>query len=132
MTETPKEPSPGSQDDPHLDKRLERLRSQLSHGKSETAHEEREQEQRTESKKGMAQAFRLSSEFIAGIVVGAGIGYLIDAFFGTSPSGLIVFLLLGFCAAVVNVMRAAGLMVKGSYETVNPTGQTGERSRDDP
>lgn len=57
----------------------------------------------------MAQAIRLGGEFVAGVLVGAGIGWLIDAWLGTSPWGLIVFLLLGFVAGVLNVLRAAGL-----------------------
>jgi ATP synthase protein I len=43
-------------------------------------------------------------------VVGAGIGWLIDRWLGISPWGLIVFLLLGFAAGVLNVMRSAGLV----------------------
>ena len=34
---------------------------------------------------------KLSSEFIAGIAVGAGLGYVIDNFAGTAPWGMIVF-----------------------------------------
>ena len=45
---------------------------------------------------GYGQALRLSSEFIAGVAVGAGLGWIIDRLAGTSPLGLIVFLLLGF------------------------------------
>jgi ATP synthase protein I len=59
---------------------------------------------------GFGYALRLSSEFIAGIVVGAGLGWIIDRVAGTSPWGLIVFLLLGFVAGVLNVLRSAGLM----------------------
>lgn len=115
--------NPGPADrrrDPAYDERLERLRAKLDAGRKADVEEQQNQEDSAEAKKGMAQAFRLSSEFIAGIVVGAGIGYLIDAVFGTSPWGLIIFLLLGFCAAVVNVLRAAGMMAKGSYETLKP------------
>jgi len=61
---------------------------------------------------GYGQALRLSSEFIAGIGVGAGLGWLIDRAAGTSPWGLIVFLLLGFVAGVLNVMRSAGLVAE--------------------
>ncbi|MER8734429.1 AtpZ/AtpI family protein [Mesorhizobium sp. M1227] len=61
---------------------------------------------------GYGQALKLSSEFIAGIVVGAGIGWIIDRLAGTTPWGLIVFLLLGFGAGVLNVMRSAGLMAE--------------------
>ncbi|CCV12296.1 AtpZ/AtpI family protein [Mesorhizobium sp. STM 4661] len=61
---------------------------------------------------GYGQALKLSSEFIAGVVVGAGVGWIIDRLAGTSPWGLIVFLLLGFGAGVLNVMRSAGLMAE--------------------
>jgi len=42
--------------------------------------------------------------------VGAAIGWTLDHGFGSSPWGLIVFLLLGFGAGVLNVMRAAGVI----------------------
>ncbi|PBB70383.1 ATP F0F1 synthase subunit I [Mesorhizobium sp. WSM4312] len=61
---------------------------------------------------GYGQAVKLSSEFIAGVVVGAGIGWIIDRMAGTSPWGLIVFLLLGFGAGVLNVMRSAGVVAE--------------------
>ena len=61
---------------------------------------------------GYGQAVKLSSEFIAGVVVGAGIGWIIDRLAGTSPWGLIVFLLLGFGAGVLNVMRSAGVVAE--------------------
>src|SRR5690348_2129923 len=58
---------------------------------------------------GFARGFRLSSELVAGVAVGALIGWLIDRWLGISPWGLIVFLLLGFAAGILNVMRAAGV-----------------------
>jgi len=59
---------------------------------------------------GYARGFRLSSELIAGVLVGAGFGWLIDRWLGISPWGLVVFLLLGFAAGVLNVMRTAGVV----------------------
>ena len=56
-----------------------------------------------------ARGFRLSTELVAGVLVGAGLGWLIDRWLGSTPWGLIVFLLLGFAAGVLNVMRAAGV-----------------------
>ena len=61
---------------------------------------------------GVGHALKLSSEFIAGIVVGVGIGWVIDRWAGTSPWGLIVFLLLGFGAGVLNVLRSAGMVAE--------------------
>ena len=59
---------------------------------------------------GYGQALKLSSEFIAGIAVGVGLGWITDRLAGTSPWGLIVFLLLGFGAGVLNVLRSAGMV----------------------
>ncbi len=60
---------------------------------------------------GFAAAMRLSSEFIGAIVVGAAVGYGIDRFFGVAPWGMIFFLLIGFCAGTLNVMRSSGSMM---------------------
>jgi len=56
----------------------------------------------------LARGFRLSSELVAGVLVGAFIGWAIDRWLGISPWGMLVFILLGFAAGVVNVIRAAG------------------------
>jgi len=68
-------------------------------------------------KTGFGYALKMSSEFIAGVLVGAGIGYLIDRLAGTSPWGMIVFLLLGFVAGVLNVLRSAGLVAEPETRT---------------
>lgn len=76
------------------------------------------------SASGWARGFRLSSELVAGVLVGAGLGWLIDRWLGTSPWGLMLFLLLGFAAGVLNVMRSAGLMSGGVPDS------TAERRKD--
>jgi ATP synthase protein I len=58
----------------------------------------------------IARGFRLSAELVAGVLVGAAIGWLLDRWLGLTPWGMIVFLLLGFAAGVLNVMRAAGVV----------------------
>ena len=57
----------------------------------------------------MALGLRLSSELIAGVGVGALMGWGFDRLLSTSPFGLIVFVLLGFAAGVLNVVRSAGV-----------------------
>jgi ATP synthase protein I len=57
-----------------------------------------------------AMAVRVSSDFIAAIFVGGALGWFLDSVAGTSPFGLIVLLLLGFAAGVLNVMRTLGLV----------------------
>ena len=93
--------------DADLAQRLDRLGRDLAVEKAERAAAERPQ--RSDGA-GMAMAFRLASEFVAGILVGAALGWGLDYVAGTSPWGLIVLLLLGFAAGVLNVVRAAGRM----------------------
>jgi ATP synthase protein I len=57
-----------------------------------------------------AQAMRVSTEFLAGLAVGAALGYGADRLLGTSPWCFILFFLLGFVASVVNAFRATGLV----------------------
>jgi ATP synthase protein I len=56
---------------------------------------------------GVGRAYRLASEFIAAIAVGALLGWGVDFLFGTTPFGMIALLIFGFAAGVVNVVRAA-------------------------
>lgn len=69
---------------------------------------DQEDDGRPTDKSGWGEAAKMSSEFIGGVLAGAGIGYLVDKFAGTSPWGLIVFLLLGFGAGTLNILRATG------------------------
>ena len=52
-------------------------------------------------------AFRFSTEMVAALIVGGGMGYGIDWLFGTRPIFLIVFFILGAAAGILNVIRAA-------------------------
>lgn len=56
------------------------------------------------------RAVRLGSEFIAAILVGTGMGYLLDLWLGTAPWLMLVMLLVGFAAGVLNVTRSVGQM----------------------
>lgn len=63
---------------------------------------------------GLGRGLRLGSEFIAAILVGAGIGYLLDQWLKTSPWIMLVMLMIGFAAGVLNVTRAAAQMNKAA------------------
>ena len=80
---------------------------------------EEEQARKSGSAAGYGVALKLSSEFIAGILVGTGIGWVIDRLAGTSPWGLIVFFLLGFCAGVLNVLRSSGLVAEPKVKSAD-------------
>lgn len=49
--------------------------------------------------------FQISAELIAGVLVGAGIGYLIDSIFNTRPWGLTIFLIFGGLAGILNIYK---------------------------
>jgi len=91
-----------------LEQRRRLLEAELASKRVDDRKEEAREASAEQSRKGYAQAMKLSSEFISAIVVGAVLGWLFDHFVGTTPWGLIVLLLLGFCAGVLNVLRAAG------------------------
>jgi len=92
-----------------LSERLRRLDRALEQARADDVRVDERANGMRASTQGMAQALRLATEFTAGIIVGGGIGWLIDWSFGVSPWGLIVFLMLGFAAGVLNILRAAGL-----------------------
>lgn len=98
--------SESSSSDSELADRLDSLSSKL--GKRKQVVENVDEKKGRANSEGIAQAMRLSSEFIAAIFVGAGLGYLVDTLAGTSPWGMIVLLFLGFGAGILNVLRAAG------------------------
>jgi ATP synthase protein I len=78
---------------------------------------------------GYAKGFRLSSELVAGVLVGAGLGWLIDRLLGISPWGLIVFLLLGFAAGVHSVMRSSGVVPENPPGNGNPARHSPPRAK---
>ncbi len=101
-------------DEAALSARLQRLGERLGQARSGAGQPaDGPGGDRATTASGYARGFRLSSEFVAGVLVGAGLGWLIDRLLGISPWGLIVFLLLGFAAGVLNVMRSAGLSAGG-------------------
>lgn len=59
---------------------------------------------------GHAKATRLGTEFMAAVIVGGFIGYFADSAMGTSPWFMLVMVMAGFAAGVLNVMRAAARM----------------------
>ena len=56
-------------------------------------------------KKGAGFGFRISTEIVAAMVVGVGIGIIVDNYFNTQPFGLIIFFILGALAGFLNVYR---------------------------
>lgn len=101
MAENPREPT----DDEALRARLDRLSRSLD-GDPKAAPDSSPADD-----KGIASAmnlgFRVLTELVAGVGVGALIGWQLDKWFKTSPLLLIVFLTLGTVAGFWNVYRVA-------------------------
>ena len=54
---------------------------------------------------GAGFGFKISTEIIAALVVGVGIGLIVDNYFNTKPIGLIIFFIFGALAGFLNVYR---------------------------
>ena len=57
-------------------------------------------------------AFKLSTELVASVAIGAIIGFILDKTFGSTPWLIIIFFFLGMIAGIVNVFRSAKNMQK--------------------
>lgn len=84
----------------------------------------RKEEESRSRPTGWAVGLRYGSEFMAGVIVGIGLGFLADWILNSSPWGMLIGALLGFTAGTLNVVRAA--------KEVNAAGDMGAESRQDP
>jgi ATP synthase protein I len=65
----------------------------------------------------MSLGFRVLTEFVAGIVVGALLGWQFDKWLGTSPALLLIMSMLGAGAGFWNVYRIAAAPTTGSQRS---------------
>ena len=96
-----------------LSARLKSLGQRLDQIGADRAAETGSAPRQATNSSGFARGFQLSSELVAGVLAGAGIGWLIDRWLGSVPWGMFVFALLGFTAGVLNVVRSAGVASGG-------------------
>ena len=88
-------------------KKLEKLKQKLDKlqsSKTDQKHKHKET--------GAGFGFKISTEIIAALVVGVGIGLIVDNYFNTKPFGLIIFFILGALAGFFNVYRVMHRIVK--------------------
>lgn len=114
------ENEPSSHDD--FDARLAKAR-QARHGP-------RGKEPEVESSKaGVSQAFRIGTDLIAALLVGVFIGWFLDDWLGTKPWFLLVFILLGGAAGMLNVYRTAMRMVDEVEEEIHAVDKKASESK---
>lgn len=110
MSGGPTEPGSGPEKVPEgdLSARLKRLETQLEGRRPKAASGEAARNGASGGSAPLGQAMRLSTEFIAGVIAGGILGYIVDHLLGTKPWGMIVLLMLGFVTGIYNVMRVSG------------------------
>ena len=100
---------PGDRDDEaaNLRARLDRMGSELKGRAAPPAPAPKSAPKADGSAAGSAMSLglRAGSEFVSAVVVGAGIGWVLDRALGTKPAFLIVFFLIGVVAGIWNVIR---------------------------
>ncbi len=78
---------------------------------------------------GFGMAFRVGVELVSALIVGVGIGLLLDRWLDTTPWFLVLFFFLGAAAGVLNVYRAAsGLGLAAGYQP--PEKESGKKDTD--
>jgi ATP synthase protein I len=81
-------------------KKLENLKQKLNQ-----IHSSKKEQSHKHKDTGASFAFKISTEIIAALVVGVGIGLIVDNYFNTKPFGLIIFFIFGALAGFLNVYR---------------------------
>ena len=102
-----------------LSERLRTLGMKLDKAQAEAQQQAKAELSTSGGMQGVGFALRVASEFAAGVLVGTGLGWLVDRWLGTAPWGMIVLLLLGFAAGVLNVLRVVGKVAQPE-ERVKP------------
>jgi ATP synthase protein I len=87
--------------------RLQSLDNKLDHAQGRRPQDSPGPEGRGEA---MGLAFRIATELVAGVFVGALLGWALDKWLGTAPFLLIAFLILGIAGGLLNSIRAARKM----------------------
>ena len=63
---------------------------------------------------GMGVGVKVGVDLVVGVGVGASIGWGLDFWLGTNPFLLALFIILGFVAGLLNVVRTANQSIKSS------------------
>lgn len=68
-----------------------------------------------------SQAYRIIAELVGGVLIGLGLGFVVDRFAGTTPWGLIGGTLLGFALSIYMARRTANrLMAQAKASGIEP------------
>ncbi|HVJ76376.1 MAG TPA: AtpZ/AtpI family protein [Hyphomicrobium sp.] len=110
MSDNGKDQSPDNGEISPEDREAIRQRSEVLGRKLDALKVQRAKVERPKAERGRADfgaAFKFAAELVVGVVVGGGLGWALDRQFGTAPWLMIVLVILGFAAGLLNVVRAA-------------------------
>ena len=82
------------------DDKLQKLKERI-----DTAETTNSPPPKQKKQSGAGFGFKISTEIIAALVVGVGIGLIVDKYLETKPFGLIIFFIFGAIAGFLNVYR---------------------------
>ena len=82
------------------DDKLQKLKERI-----DTAETTNSPPPKQKKQSGAGFGFKISTEIIAALIVGVGIGLIVDKYLGTKPFGLIIFFIFGAIAGFLNVYR---------------------------
>ncbi len=127
----PKSPATGPKDPiaeaEQLRLRLEALKAGIGDAHAAEGDRNKARSDPTSNGGALGMGLRAGSELVSGVLVGCGIGYLIDRQAGTSPLFLIIFLMMGMAAGFWNVYRMAtrkpGQSAKDSKNSASGAGE---------
>lgn len=119
MTENPERPS------------LEELDARLRAAREHQATRRRAgKSKQAEGQGGLGFALRIGSDLVAALIVGVGIGVLLDYWLGTKPWMLVLFFVFGAAAGFLNIFRrVAGYGLAAGYKKPE-TGSKDETLKD--
>jgi len=93
---------------------LDDVQARLDAHRAKAESEREKSERRRASGAAQGVGFRIAAELVASVLVGAGLGYALDSWLDTKPLFMVLMLLLGFSAALMNIFR----IVKGLDQAV--------------
>jgi len=84
---------------------LENVSARLKAAQDAVADKKTAERGTEDAAQGAGVGFRIGIELVAGVLVGAGLGWFIDDKLDTSPIFMLACISLGFAASVLNVLR---------------------------
>ena len=108
---------------------LSRLQERIDEARERGESADRPDPVKRANSAGYGMAIRLAMEMVAAIAVSVGLGLWLDSLMGVAPLFLIILLIMGMAAGVMNVYRAVSGFTHG--QLLQQQGKDKDKSGDD-